>query len=797
MKRIIILLALILSFTLVMGQELTVKNFALDPTDLTASTQRRNDLNGDACALIKVQLARPGAEFLGNVMGDTPYNKSEYFVYMMKGSKMLQVKLEGYLPEKVNFTDYGFSGVESLSTYVLSITLPGGTQPELDTQYFTLTVTPKNASILLDGGLVSLDNDGVYSQRLKLGRHNYEIAAQGYAVEKGSFILRAGESQRLDLSVTLVSAKATLLVTCATADADIYINDEKKEKTHKGWNGSLDPGNYLIEARKEGYITQKRSVTLSNNQNLKVELPALVASTGLLDINYKPIRAEVLIDGEKKGTSPNLFSNLAVGNHRVEIRKEGYRSETMTVTIEEGQTTSLSGNLTEYILTTTKATNGSALGSSSIASTSSTDSSTSVVAYKQCPDNHHPHLIDLGLPSGTKWACCNVGAEMPEECGGYYAWGETESKEKYNWKTYKYALIGKKCKNIGDDIAGTKYDVAQVKWGGAWKMPTPEQFEELKDECTLYWTNQNGVNGFLATGANGGRVFLPAAGYRQEETLKDKELNGRYFTSSATPNINFDSYYIGFDSLRWSLSIFGWRSEGFSVRPVFWDKQEEYASEKGYENYHPREDMTSQSDDIEPTLSFKTCPDDHHPHMIDLGLPSGTKWACCNVDAKNPEDDGGYYCWGETETKEEYGWSNYIHCDGNELSCHHIGNDIAGTQYDVAHLKMGGAWQMPTLEQIKELFEHCIKLWTSKNGVYGFYVTGPNGGKIFLPAAGYRSSSYRYEHGSQINYWSSAINRSENTAYAIDFDDILLGHDDRWYSDKRRVLAFPVRAVCQ
>ena len=91
MKRVLTLLTLILSFTLVMGQKLTVDNFALDPTDLTASTHRRNDNNGQACALIKVQLARPGAEFLGNVMGDTPYRKSEYFVYMSKGSKMLQV----------------------------------------------------------------------------------------------------------------------------------------------------------------------------------------------------------------------------------------------------------------------------------------------------------------------------------------------------------------------------------------------------------------------------------------------------------------------------------------------------------------------------------------------------------------------------------------------------------------------------------------------------------------------------------------------------------------------------------
>ena len=154
MKRIIFLLVLILSFTLVMSQELTVKNFALAPRDLTGSTQPRNDNNGVACALIKVQLARPGAEFLGNVMGDTPYSKSEYFVYMSKGSKMLQVKFDGYLPVMIDFEkDWGINGVESLSTYVLSITLPNvvGQVDDDGMSYFTLTVTPKNASVLLDG----------------------------------------------------------------------------------------------------------------------------------------------------------------------------------------------------------------------------------------------------------------------------------------------------------------------------------------------------------------------------------------------------------------------------------------------------------------------------------------------------------------------------------------------------------------------------------------------------------------------------------------------------------------------
>ena len=94
--------------------------------------------------------------------------------------------------------------------------------------------------------------------------------------------------------------------------------------------------------------------------------------------------------------------------------------------------------------------------------------------------------------------------------------------------------------------------------------------------------------------------------------------------------------------------------------------------------------------------SYITCPDNHHPHLIDLGLPSGTKWACCNVGADTPEAYGGYYAWGETEEKSTYSWSNYIHCNGSRETVHDIGSDIAGTEYDVAHVKWGGSWVMPS-----------------------------------------------------------------------------------------------------
>ena len=155
--------------------------------------------------------------------------------------------------------------------------------------------------------------------------------------------------------------------------------------------------------------------------------------------------------------------------------------------------------------------------------------------------------------------------------------------------------------------------------------------------------------------------------------------------------------------------------------------------------------------------AYLSCPDNNHPHQIDLGLPSGTKWACCNVGASTPEGYGGYYAWGETKEKDVYDWNTYIHCDGSEETCHNLGRDIARTKYDVAHVKWGGGWHMPTKTQIGELFVNTSSEWTSKNGVAGRKFTGGNGGTIFLPAAGHRWGSELSSAGDVGDYWSSTL----------------------------------------
>ena len=165
--------------------------------------------------------------------------------------------------------------------------------------------------------------------------------------------------------------------------------------------------------------------------------------------------------------------------------------------------------------------------------------------------------------------------------------------------------------------------------------------------------------------------------------------------------------------------------------------------------------------------SAQSCPDDNHPHAIDLGLPSGTKWACCNVGADTPEGYGGYYAWGETEEKSNYDWSTYIHCDGSAGTCHDLGSNIAGTQYDVAHVKWGGSWVVPSTEQQNELRDNCTFERTTVNGVKGEKFTSKtNGGSIFLPGAGIRNLTDIYgtdDSDSQGYYWSSSLYPSDSS----------------------------------
>ena len=208
--------------------------------------------------------------------------------------------------------------------------------------------------------------------------------------------------------------------------------------------------------------------------------------------------------------------------------------------------------------------------------------------------NGHDY-VDLGLPSGTLWATCNVGANSPEEYGDYFAWGETQPKATYTWSTYKwcngeYNKLTKYCnesyygyKGITDDLTTLQAgdDPARANWGGGWCTPTQNQWHELLMHTTNKWSAWNGVVGRLFTAKNGQTLFLPAAGYYQpcvqgvwvqkESSVLDwTESRGQYWSSSLVTSYNPScAYHFYFDSGSCNVGFTDHgRRVGQSVRPV-------------------------------------------------------------------------------------------------------------------------------------------------------------------------------------------------------------------------------------
>lgn len=179
------------------------------------------------------------------------------------------------------------------------------------------------------------------------------------------------------------------------------------------------------------------------------------------------------------------------------------------------------------------------------------------------------NAIDLGL--SVKWADMNVGADKPEDYGYYYAWGETEPKAEYNWGTYFDSVNGSssnfdKYATNKKTVLDPEDDVAHVKWGGDWRMPTKAEQDELRTKCKWTWGTKNGVKGYTVVGPNGNSLFLPAAGYRSNSDLYHVGSYGSYWSSSLDSSRSYCAYYLRFDS-----SLVDWyvgRCFGHTVRPV-------------------------------------------------------------------------------------------------------------------------------------------------------------------------------------------------------------------------------------
>ncbi|MBR0333994.1 MAG: InlB B-repeat-containing protein [Bacteroidales bacterium] len=480
-------------------------------------------------------------------------------------------------------------------------------------------------------------------------------------------------------------------------------------------------------------------------------------------------------------------------------------------------------------------------------------------------ENEHAY-VDLGLPSGTKWAICNLGATAPEGYGDYFAWGETAPKSHYNWSYYKHnrrsgtvnSLL-KYNNNVNNGVVDNKTtldaedDAATVNWGGRWRIPSQTEQNELITNCNLTWVQQKGVNGYkLTSKINGNSIFLPAAGYRYNADLVSVGTHAYYWANSLYTFSSFDAVNLYYERTLVSVGKYSSRCIGYTVRAVISDDTSQTTiyiltfnandgsgartaqlfeagvtqtltankfTRSGYYfsgwNTAPDGSGTSYTDGQEITLTedmtlyaqweqeqVASGTENGHDY-VDLGLPSGLKWANCNVGATSPEGYGDYFAWGETSPKDNYKWSTYKYCNGSETTLSKYNtNSSRGTvdnkttldiSDDAARANWGGKWRMPTEAEQDELRNNCTWTWTTRNGINGYKVTSKtNGNSIFLPAAGNRLGASVGSVGSGGDYWSSSLDSSEpNYACSLYFKSSYVA-----WSTGGRYGGHTVRAVC-
>ncbi len=352
MKKLIALLMLAACFAWGRSQELTINSIAPAIFDATANSPatERKDLNGELCALIKVQLPLEGAEFLGNTVGETVNHAGEYWVYVIDGTRELHLHQKLVKPLVIYFPDFGIKGVEGGVTYIADLSVPkelwgtagaAAAPARLTENFLVLNVTPPNAKVFI-GGQEKMVSEGICSVLMKAGTHAVRVEASGYQTEE--FQATIGD-EKVVRDVSLRSTMATLTVRSATSGARIFLNGNAVGTG--SWTGSIMPDTYLVELKKEGYRPAERRVTLAMNATETLDFPPMEAITGDLLVSSTPAGAAIELDGRTVGTTPEVLRAIPVGTHTLRLTRSGYQPSTSSVTVTESASASLDLSLTK------------------------------------------------------------------------------------------------------------------------------------------------------------------------------------------------------------------------------------------------------------------------------------------------------------------------------------------------------------------------------------------------------------------------------------------------------------------
>ena len=449
-------------------------------------------------------------------------------------------------------------------------------------------------------------------------------------------------------------------------------------------------------------------------------------------------------------------------------------------------------------------------------------------------------FVDMGLPSGTLWASCNVGASDPLSPGVYVSWAELDEKDYYSWENTKYFdgswhKQTKYCTNSNhgkvDNIMELEYedDIAYAKWGKNWRIPSEEDFKELKAFCS--WTFDPTLPGFKVRASNDNYLYFPITGYKAGKGIESFNMNdseiapvGAFWTRdlvSYSSDKALAYVFSGIEKESFSApsveSSKYYRYYGCTVRPVtYWSNKED--SEIGYVKIWNKGDFVKLSVEQIDSMVFHYTDDNvnfiHNGYeYVDLGLPSGVMWASRNIGADSIKGHGDYFAWGEICPKDEYNWDTYSlgngkhPLEGLQLDRYCLDEKYGfvddtielSLQDDAAYMNWGQGWRTPSFYDIYELVRYCkrkeIRNSSRVNTLKGLpdgsgvLYTGPNGNSIFIPAAGYKMEKRVVWINEMMAYWLNQLISSPNGAYYYDsFGSVLVNGKDRCYG-------MPIRPV--
>ena len=459
---------------------------------------------------------------------------------------------------------------------VLDLTLV----PEYGFVYIT-TGKETGAKVYIDEKLMG--ETPYKSDKLSIGKYKVKVVKDLFKTSERTVTVYDKETTRADIDMLSVFVDVTVSV--ADNSSEVYIDDEFKSKGK--WTGKLIEGSHVVEVRKANYRTEQKTIELVAGKKTNVSFGALVAINGMLNVSSSPSGATVYIDEKNYGQTPIFIDPILIGTHTLKLEKQGCATMTKTITIKEGETLSLNEKLQsgkDIVIKTEKDgdkvyVDGKYVGLSPVKvnmsydyhdlrierdgktllkkiNLSNVNKNVNVVEVKWNEYNGHEY-VDLGL--SVMWATCNVGANSPEECGDYYAWGETKTKNVYSFENSKTDD-----KEIADFSGDAQYDAATANWGGPWRMPTEAEAEELL-RCNWKKVVINDVNGYKVTGVNGNSIFIPKAGYISDEDFFYKDRASWLWTS--TPR-NLREAYSMYDD---SYTRGDFRTRGIPVRPVIDD----------------------------------------------------------------------------------------------------------------------------------------------------------------------------------------------------------------------------------